>query len=230
MPDIIIAIDGYSSCGKSTLAREIANATGYRYIDTGAMYRAVALFLIRSQTDIHHPDHVEEILHDITIDFKYNAEKQTQETLLNGENVEEEIRINSRVASIVSDVSALSSVRKYLVHLQHDMGKSKGIVMDGRDIGTVVYPQAELKLFITADPSVRAERRLKELAEKGQFTTYEEVFNNLQKRDHLDTTREDSPLVKATDAIVIDNTHLTREQQFTMSMEWVRQKMQQGSH
>lgn len=230
MPDIIIAIDGYSSCGKSTLAREIANATGYRYIDTGAMYRAVALYLIRSQTDIHHPEHVEEALQDITIDFKYNPERQTQETLLNGENVEEEIRINPRVASIVSDVSALHSVRKYLVHLQHTMGKSKGIVMDGRDIGTVVYPQAELKLFITADPEIRAQRRLEELAEKGQTTTYEEVYNNLQKRDHLDTTRDDSPLVKADDAIVIDNTHLSKETQFAMAMEWVKQKMQQASH
>lgn len=228
MPDIIIAIDGYSSCGKSTLAKALAGSLGYRYIDTGAMYRALALFLIRSQIDIHHPSLVEEVLPHISIDFRYHALKQTQETLLNGENVEEEIRINPRVASVVSDVSALSEVRRYLVAMQQAMGQQKGIVMDGRDIGTVVFPHAEIKLFITADPIIRAQRRLEELKAKGQDTTLEEVLANIRKRDHIDTTRSDSPLRKAADAIELDNTNLSRDQQFDLVMQWIHQKMNQS--
>lgn len=225
MSEIIIAIDGYSSCGKSTLARDIASALAYRFIDTGAMYRAVALFLIRNQIDIHHPDMVSHALSDIRIDFTYNSVKQTQETMLNGENVEDELRANPRVASVVSEVSAISEVRRFLVKQQQEMGEKKGLVMDGRDIGTVVFPHAELKLFVTADPLVRAQRRLDELISKGQHTTLEEVLANLQKRDHIDTTRADSPLRKAEDAIELDNSTLTKQEQFELVMGWVRSRL-----
>ncbi len=214
MKKIIIAIDGYSSCGKSTIARELANALNYHYIDTGAMYRALTLYLFQNQIDILHPEMVATALPQITISFGFDESTQTQITLLNGENVEREIRINPRIASMVSDVSALSAVRKFLVDQQKALGNEKGIVMDGRDIGTVVFPKAELKLFITADPNIRAQRRLEELAEKGQITTYDEVLANLTKRDYLDTTRLDSPLIKAEDAIEIDNSYLSKEDQF----------------
>jgi cytidylate kinase len=211
---IIIAIDGYSSCGKSTIARELANALNYHYVDTGAMYRALTLYLFQNQIDILHPEMVATALPQITISFGFDETTQTQITLLNGENVEREIRINPRIASMVSDVSALSAVRKFLVEQQKALGNEKGIVMDGRDIGTVVFPEAELKLFITAKPNIRAQRRLEELADKGQDTTYDEVLANLTKRDYLDTTRLDSPLLKAEDAIEIDNSFLSKEDQF----------------
>jgi cytidylate kinase len=211
---IIIAIDGYSSCGKSTIARELANALNYHYVDTGAMYRALTLYLFQNQIDILHPEMVATALPQITISFGFDETTQTQITLLNGENVEREIRINPRIASMVSDVSALSAVRKFLVEQQKALGNEKGIVMDGRDIGTVVFPEAELKLFITAKPNIRAQRRLEELADKGQDTTYDEVLANLTKRDYLDTTRLDSPLIKAEDAIEIDNSFLSKEDQF----------------
>jgi cytidylate kinase len=211
---IIIAIDGYSSCGKSTIARELANALNYHYVDTGAMYRALTLYLFQNQIDILHPEMVATALPQITISFGFDETTQTQITLLNGENVEREIRINPRIASMVSDVSALSAVRKFLVEQQKTLGNEKGIVMDGRDIGTVVFPEAELKLFITAKPNIRAQRRLEELADKGQDTTYDEVLANLTKRDYLDTTRLDSPLLKAEDAIEIDNSFLSKEDQF----------------
>lgn len=214
MKKIIIAIDGYSSCGKSTIARELANALNYHYVDTGAMYRALTLYLFQNQIDILHPEMVATALPQITISFGFDETTQTQITLLNGENVEREIRINPRIASMVSDVSALSAVRKFLVEQQKALGNEKGIVMDGRDIGTVVFPEAELKLFITAKPNIRAQRRLEELADKGQDTTYDEVLANLTKRDYLDTTRLDSPLIKAEDAIEIDNSFLSKEDQF----------------
>src|SRR6478609_5517707 len=207
--NIIIAIDGYSSCGKSTLAKQIAQEWHYRYIDTGAMYRAVALFLLRYQIDIYHPELVAESLKDIHIDFRVNKQTQSQDTYLNGENVEEEIRVNPRVVSIVSDVSAISEVRRFLVKQQQKMGSEKGIVMDGRDIGTVVFPNAELKIFVTADPIVRTQRRWDELQEKGQHTTFEEVMANLEKRDHIDSTRADSPLKQADDAILLDNSTMS---------------------
>lgn len=229
MPNIIIAIDGYSSCGKSTLAKQIAQALHYRYIDTGAMYRATALFLLRNQIDIHHPGLVKEALNDIHINFRLNKATQTQDTYLNGEDVEEEIRVNPRVVSIVSDVSAISEVRRFLVKQQQNMGKDKGIVMDGRDIGTVVFPTAELKIFVTADPMIRTQRRLDELKAKNQQTTFEEVLANLQKRDHIDSTRADSPLKKADDAIELDNSNMTREEQFDLVYGWVAQKIQQAS-
>ena len=221
MKNIIIAIDGYSSCGKSTLARQLAKELNYRYIDTGAMYRAVTLYLIQNQIDIHHPAMVANVLNQISIAFDFDEATQTQITLLNGENIENEIRINPRVASAVSDVSALSEVRRFLVKQQQELGKNKGIVMDGRDIGTVVFPGAELKLFITAEPNIRANRRLDELKEKGQNTTYEEVLANLAKRDHIDTTRADSPLVKASDAIEIDNSNLSKDEQLNQVLKLV---------
>lgn len=226
---IIIAIDGYSSCGKSTLAKHVAKEWHYRYIDTGAMYRSVALYLLRNQIDIYHPEHVAEALGNIVIDFRVNKETQSQDTYLNGENVEHEIRVNPRVVSIVSDVSAISEVRRFLVKQQQQMGKDKGIVMDGRDIGTVVFPEAELKIFVTADPKIRAERRLEELREKGQHTTLEEVLANLKKRDHIDSTRADSPLKKAEDAIELDNSNMSKDEQFDLVNEWVKQRIQQTS-
>jgi len=219
---IIIAIDGYSSCGKSTLAIQLAERLSYKYVDTGAMYRALTLYLLKNQIDIHHPDMVAEALSNIQISFGLNEITQKQYTILNGENVEDEIRINPRVASAVSVVSAQSEVRKFLVNQQQAFGATKGIVMDGRDIGTVVFPNAELKLFITAEPMIRAQRRLDELQEKGQFTTLEEVLANLQKRDLMDTTRADSPLLKAADAIEIDNSYLSRQDQLNKVLQLVK--------
>ncbi len=219
MKKIIIAIDGYSSCGKSTIAKELAKTLHYHYVDTGAMYRAVTLFLIRNQIDIYHPEMVAKALQDIHISFDIHPENQQQITLLNGEDVEHEIRINPRVASAVSEVSSISEVRKFLVHQQQALGQQKGIVMDGRDIGTVVFPHAELKLFITADPTVRAQRRLDELTQLGQTTTFEEVLANLKKRDEMDSNRLDSPLLKAKDAIEIDNSYLSKDDQFALIID-----------
>jgi cytidylate kinase len=186
------------------------------------MYRALTLYLLKNQIDIHHPEMVAEALSNIQISFGLNEITQKQYTILNGENVEDEIRINPRVASAVSVVSAQSEVRKFLVNQQQAFGASKGIVMDGRDIGTVVFPNAELKLFITAEPMIRAQRRLDELQEKGQHTTLEEVLANLQKRDLMDTTRADSPLLKATDAIEIDNSYLSRQDQLNKVLQLVK--------
>ncbi len=222
---ITVAIDGYSSCGKSTLAKQLAAALNYSYVDTGAMYRAVTLYFIRNQIDLFHPEQVVNALSNISINFRINPKTQQQETYLNGENIESEIRVNPRVASVVSDVSAISEVRRFLVKQQQHMGNLKGIVMDGRDIGTVVFPDAELKLFVTADPMVRAKRRFDELVEKGQATTIEEVLANLEKRDHIDSNRADSPLLQAADAIVLDNSNLTREEQFEWVMKLVNQKI-----
>jgi cytidylate kinase len=226
---ITVAIDGYSSCGKSTLAKQLAAALKYSYVDTGAMYRAVTLYFIRNQVDLFHPEQITNALQNITIEFKVNVNLNTQETYLNGENIENEIRVNPRVASAVSDVSAISEVRRFLVKQQQEMGKQKGIVMDGRDIGTVVFPFAELKLFVTADPQVRAQRRLDELVEKGQQTTFDEVLANLEKRDHIDSNRSDSPLKQADDAVVLDNSNLTREEQFEWVLKLVNQKLSQSA-
>lgn len=226
---ITVAIDGYSSCGKSTLAKQLAAALKYSYVDTGAMYRAVTLYFIRNQVDLFHPEQITNALQNITIEFKVNANLNTQETYLNGENIENEIRVNPRVASAVSDVSAISEVRRFLVKQQQEMGKQKGIVMDGRDIGTVVFPFAELKLFVTADPQVRAQRRLDELVEKGQQTTFDEVLANLEKRDHIDSNRADSPLKQADDAVVLNNSNLTREEQFEWVLKLVNQKLSQSA-
>lgn len=221
---ITVAIDGYSSCGKSTLAKQLAAALGYSYVDTGAMYRAVTLYFIRNQVDLFHPEQILNALKHISIEFRINESTQQQETFLNGENIENEIRVNPRVASAVSDVSAISEVRRFLVKQQQAMGNLKGIVMDGRDIGTVVFPHAELKLFVTADPKVRAQRRLDELTEKGQNTTFEEVLANLEKRDYIDSNRADSPLKQADDAVVLDNSTMSRDEQFEWVMKLINQR------
>lgn len=222
---IIIAIDGYSSCGKSTVAKALAKALDYTFIDSGAMYRAVALYFL--QHDISFlPENrniaqIQQALDNIRIEFRYHPEKQTQETWLNGVNVEEEIR-QMRVANHVSKVSTIPAVRRFLVKQQQENGKDKGIVMDGRDIGTVVFPDAELKLFMTADARIRAQRRQKEMEAKGTVLPLEEVMKNIMERDHIDSTREDSPLRQAEDAIEVDNSYLTPEQQFTLALNWAK--------
>ncbi|MDG1504275.1 MAG: (d)CMP kinase [Flavicella sp.] len=212
---ITIAIDGYSSTGKSTIAKELAKRLGYIYVDSGAMYRAVALFAFQQKwigTDFFQVRSLAENLKHVSITFVYNAELGFAETYLNGINVESDIR-SLEISNYVSRVAAIPEVRKLLVSLQKEMGVSKGVVMDGRDIGTVVFPDAELKLFMTASPDTRAKRRYDELRAKGEEVTYQAILENVIYRDHLDTTREDSPLTKAIDAVEIDNSQLTREAQ-----------------
>lgn len=218
---IIIAIDGFSSTGKSTVAKQLAKKLGYVYVDTGAMYRAVALFASRNgyiDSDNFEPEALIKRLPEISLKFVFNPELGFAEMYLNGENVEKEIR-QMEVSGYVSRVASIPEVRQVLVAQQQEMGKEKGIVMDGRDIGTVVFPDAELKIFMTASAEVRAERRFKELQDKDEAVTYEAVLTNVEERDRLDTTREDSPLIKAEDAIEIDNSYLTKEDQFKVLQE-----------
>ena len=205
---IIIAIDGWSSCGKSTLAKELAKDLGYLYVDSGAMYRAITLYFLRNHVDWTDKSEVKKALKEISLEFVFNENSQQTEMHLNGENVEYVIR-DLVVAEKVSDVAAIKEVRKFAVEQQQLMGKKKGIVMDGRDIGTVVFPKAELKIFLTADNAVRVERRFKELFEKNPNITIEEIKANLEMRDYIDSNREESPLRKADDAILVDNTNLT---------------------
>ncbi|MEG9328220.1 (d)CMP kinase [Salinimicrobium catena] len=218
---ITIAIDGFSSTGKSTVAKQLAKELGYVYVDTGAMYRAVTLYALRknyiSENNLDRDALVKE-LSLIKLKFIFNPEVGFGEMYLNGENVEKEIR-QMEVSEYVSKIAAIPEVREMLVAQQQEMGKEKGIVMDGRDIGTVVFPDAELKIFMTASAEERAQRRFKELSERGEEVTYKEVLRNVQERDHLDTTREDSPLVKASDAKEIDNSHLTLTGQFEKILE-----------
>lgn len=208
---IVIAIDGYSACGKSTTAKQVANILGYRYIDTGAMYRAVTLYFLDHHVSLTNPREIGKALEQIHISFKVNS-RNVSETYLNGLNVERDIR-NMRVSESVSQVSALRDVRHALVEQQRRMGKEKGVVMDGRDIGTVVFPGAELKLFMTAEILVRAFRRQRELLDRGQLVDLDEVIDNLVRRDRIDTSRQESPLKQAEDAIVIDTTHITIDEQ-----------------
>lgn len=215
MRKIIIAIDGYSGCGKSTTAREVAAQLGYIYIDTGAMYRSVTLFFIENHVSLTDPKAVAKALEQIDITFHFNPKKQVNEVYLNGLNVEERIR-EMEVSQRVSDVSAVKQVRDAMVAQQRKMGKNRGVVMDGRDIGTVVFPEANLKIFMTADLRVRAERRQKELLAKGQLVELEDVVENLRKRDEIDTSRKESPLKKAVNAIEIDTTHITFEEQIEL--------------
>lgn len=218
---IIIAIDGFSSSGKSTMARRLASAIGYRYIDSGAMYRAVTLFAL--EAGFIGPDGqpdaaaLEAALPHIHVDFEPQPDG-TQHTMLNGVDVEAEIR-RLRVSNVVSPVAALPAVRHALVAMQKEMGRKRGIVMDGRDIGTVVFPDAELKIFMTADAEVRARRRYDELTAKGDSVSFEEVYQNVIRRDHADMTRAISPLRQADDAIVLDNSHMTVEEQMAWFMD-----------
>jgi CMP/dCMP kinase len=220
---ITIAIDGFSSTGKSTLAKQLAKHLGYIYVDTGAMYRAVALFAM--QNDFISVNSLDKIglinsLKNIILEFKFNPDLGFAEMYLNGQNVEKEIR-TIEVSGFVSKVAEISEVRSKLVEQQQEMGKNKAIVMDGRDIGTVVFPDAELKIFMTASAATRAQRRFDELQQKGDSVTYEEVLKNVEERDYIDTHREDSPLVMAEDAVEIDNSHLTREEQFEAVLDLV---------
>jgi len=223
MKALIIAIDGYSSCGKSTLAKSLANHLNYTYIDSGAMYRAVTLYCIRNkiiENNVVHKSFLISNLNKINIKFYYNNKTNSNETWLNSENVEEEIR-KPEVAKYVSLVSKIPEVRSKLVLIQREIGKNKKIVMDGRDIGTVVFPNADLKIFMCAVQEIRANRRLIELQEKGIKTTLNEVIENIKKRDYIDENRDVSPLKKANDAIVLDNSNMTKEEQ----LEWIISKI-----
>lgn len=225
MPNkIIIAIDGYSSCGKSTLAKALAAQLEYVFIDTGAMYRAVALYFLRNNIDFDNEAQILKALAAIKLNFVYNATSLKSDMVLNGENVEAEIR-EMRVSEKVSEVAAIGAVRDFAVAQQQAMGEFKGIVMDGRDIGTVVFPKAELKIFVTADPAVRVERRFLELKNTNPAIRKEEIEANLKHRDLMDTTRERSPLKQAEDAIVLDNTNMTREEQFNLALSWAIAKI-----
>ena len=217
---ITVAIDGYSSCGKSTLARQLANKLGYRYIDSGAMYRAITLYFLRENVNIEDHDAVVEALKNIHLSFEINERSGGSEIHLNDENVCRPIR-EMLVAEKVSEIAAIREVREAAVAQQKRLGKGKGIVMDGRDIGTVVFPEAELKIFMTADPAIRVMRRFEELYETDPNTSLDEVRVNLELRDYIDSNREISPLRKADDAITLDNTGLSREEQLDKVMEWV---------
>ncbi|MEO5563738.1 MAG: (d)CMP kinase [Chitinophagaceae bacterium] len=221
---IIITIDGWSSCGKSTLAKQLAKILGYVYVDSGAMYRAITLYFLRNHIDWTDKKEVKAALKAILLDFHFNPKNETSEIYLNEENVEYVIR-DLVIAEKVSEVAAIREVREYAVAQQQMMGTKKGIVMDGRDIGTVVFPKAELKIFMTADNAVRVERRFKELYEKNPNVTIEEVKNNLEMRDYIDSHREASPLRQAKDAEVLDNTHLSEEQQLKIALDWAMIKI-----
>ena len=228
MKKIIVSIDGYSSCGKSTMAKDLASRIGYTFVDTGAMYRAVTLLAIRNNLfdENNKPDteSLKRLLPDSTITQRHNPSLGKAETFLNGENIENEIR-GMEVSSLVSDIATIPFVRSELVRQQQVMGKDGGIVMDGRDIGTTVFPNAELKIFVTASPQIRAQRRYAELLAKGQQTTKEEVLKNLEERDFVDSHREVSPLRQAEDAVVIDNTNLSPSEQLAMLLALYKERI-----
>lgn len=224
MQPIIITLDGYSSCGKSTLARALAQELNYVFIDSGAMYRAITLYFLRNHIDWTNQAAVVAALAEINLQFHYNPHTGSSDMYLNDENVEALIR-DMLVSERVSDIAAIKEVREFAVAQQQEMGKRKGIVMDGRDIGTTVFPHAELKLFITADPVVRVERRFKEMVAKNPHITIEEVKDNLEMRDYIDSHREVSPLRKADDAIVLDNSNLTREEQLAEALQLAKTAM-----
>jgi len=220
---IIIAIDGYSSCGKSTLAKQLAATLGYNFIDSGAMYRAITLYFLRHGVDLKEADSVREALDSIQLSFEYNEHTGKSDIHLNDENVEKYIR-DLIVAEKVSEVAAIREVRAFAVAQQQQMGRKKGIVMDGRDIGTVVFPEAELKIFMTADPAIRVKRRFEELYATDPSISIDEVRHNLELRDYIDSNREESPLRQAADALVLDNTELTREEQLEKVLQWVKER------
>ncbi len=219
---IIIAIDGYSSCGKSTLARQLAQQLHYRFIDSGAMYRAITLYFIREGVDLQQPEQVQQALANIHLSFELDEKNGACEIHLNGENVSRAIR-EMLVAEKVSEVAAIREVRVFAVAQQQAIGKGGGIVMDGRDIGTVVFPKAELKIFMTADPAVRVLRRFEELYPSNPAITLDEVRANIELRDYIDTNREESPLRRAEDARLLDNSNLSREEQLQKVLGWVSQ-------
>ena len=225
MKKIIIAIDGYSSCGKSTLANQLAKELNYIFIDSGAMYRAITLYCLRNHIDWNKPNEVKKALTETHLDFEFNIDNNQSHILLNGENVDALIR-DMLVSENVSAVSTIKEIREFAVAQQQQMGKKKGIVMDGRDIGTTVFPNASLKIFVTADIAIRVERRFKEILEKGIIATIEEVQANLEMRDYIDSNREYSPLRKAGDAIVLDNSNLSREEQLKLVLEWAKEKLE----
>lgn len=222
-PKIIIAIDGYSSCGKSTVAKELAATLGYSYIDSGAMYRAITLYFLRNNVDYKNENEVINALKDIHLSFAFNEASCKSEIHLNDENVEHYIR-DMIVAEKVSEVAAIKEVRTFATAQQKKLGKKRGIVMDGRDIGTTVFPDAELKIFMTASPEVRVKRRFQELYASNPNITLEEVKHNLELRDYIDSNREESPLRQAADAVVLDNSHLTREEQLAKVIGWVEER------
>jgi cytidylate kinase len=226
---IVIAIDGHSSCGKSTMAKSLARLLGYIYIDSGAMYRAVTLYSLRNGWIINGKPDIENViagLKNIKITFRWDNQTEKNTTFLNGENIEEEIR-KLEVSQNVSPISTIAEVRHEMVKQQRENGKNKGIVMDGRDIGTVVFPDAELKIFMTASPEIRAQRRFLELKEKGLEVDFDEILANVEERDKIDSTREISPLKKADDALVLDNSHLTREQQLEWTLNKVKERTEE---
>jgi len=218
---IVIALDGFSSCGKSTTARHVAAVLHYAFVDSGAMYRAVALYFHRNEISLLDLNQVANALKEIEITFVFNPAKQSSDTYLNGENVESEIRMMF-ISDMVSQVSALPIVRHAMVALQQKMGEKKGIVMDGRDIGTVVFPQAELKIFMTAEPHIRAQRRKLELLQKGEDLPLEEIVENLRKRDEIDSNRSEGPLKRAADAIDLDTSFRSMDEQVEFVLEQVR--------
>lgn len=225
MKKIIVTIDGYSSCGKSTLAKALAAELNYVFIDSGAMYRAITLYFLRNHVNWNSHKEVCKAIENITLDFVYSPDTDISEIWLNDENVEWLIR-DMVVAENVSEVAAVKEVREFAVAQQRIMGVSKGIVMDGRDIGTTVFPKAELKIFLMADPSVRVERRFKEMINKNPHITIDEVKSNLEMRDYIDSNREFSPLRKANDAIVLDNSNLTAKEQLKISLKLVNEKIE----
>lgn len=224
---IIIAIDGHSSCGKSSTAKKVAAILSYAFVDTGAMYRSVALNFFRNKVSLEDEKSILAQLDLIDIEFKFNSDRLASDTYLNGENVEQEIR-KQYISEYVSQVSSIVSVRKAMVSLQQRMGEKKGIVMDGRDIGTVVFPQAEIKIYMTAQPEIRAQRRQAELEAKGENVSFETILANLKMRDELDMNREEGPLKKADDAIVLDTSYTSFDEQVNFILDLAYQKIQEN--
>ena len=224
MKPIIITIDGYSSCGKSTMARQLAKELNYIFIDSGAMYRAITLYFLRNHVNVNNSNEVMDALSNIHLEFIFNPISSRSEIFLNDENVELLIR-EMIINDSVSDIAALKEVREFAVAQQQKMGEKKGLVMDGRDIGTTVFPNAELKIFMTADVVVRVERRFKELIVKNPNITIEEVKNNLEMRDYIDSNRDISPLRKASDALVLDNSNITAEEQLNLALAWAKERI-----
>ncbi len=225
MGKIVIAVDGQSGCGKSSTAKEVARILGYTYLDSGAMYRAMTYHYLRHPFDLNDSSQIEESLSNFQLEFRNNPQSGLQETFLNGQNIEQEIR-KMEVSSRVSEVAAIGQIRKFMVRRQRELGDAKGVVMDGRDIGSVVFPKAELKLFMTADLDTRARRRMAELSEKGGVVSFEEIKANLAERDKKDSTRSESPLIKVEDAVEIDTSNLRFEEQVQRVVDLAKDRIE----